>query len=114
MAHDVTFLLSLLCREININEVTHRSSTLLVYSQFCLGLMNTRDRWYRRWLIIIGELRDLRAVVSERVLALRGLQQAAADAESCPNSTHAELLQMMAAMLSNNLQTGHIKSLAGR
>ena len=49
---------------------------------------------------MIGELRDHRAVVSERVLALRGLQQAAADAERRQKSTNAELLQMMAAMLS--------------
>ena len=106
MAHDVTFLPSLLCREINTNEVTHRSSTLLVYSQFCLGLTNTRDRWYRRRLIMIGKLRDHRAVVSERVLALRGLQQAAADAERRQKSTNAELLQMMAwVFLSQDFQT---------
>ena len=46
-----------------------------------MGLTNTLERWYRRSLIMGDELEDLRAVVSEQGLALKGLQQAAADAE---------------------------------
>ena len=42
------------------------------------------------------ELDDLMAVVSEQGLALKGLQQAAADAEERQKSSHAELLEMMA------------------
>ena len=45
------------------------------------------------------ELEDLRAVVSEQVLALKGLQQAAADAEERQKSSDAELLGMMATLL---------------
>ena len=45
------------------------------------------------------ELDDLRAVVSEQGLALKGLQQAAADAEKRKKSYHAELLEMLATLL---------------
>ena len=45
------------------------------------------------------ELDDLMAVVSEQGLALKGLQQAAADAEERQKSSHAELLGMMATLL---------------
>ena len=44
------------------------------------------------------ELEDLRAAVSEQGLALKGLQQAVADAEERQKSSHAELLEMMATM----------------
>ena len=45
------------------------------------------------------ELEDLRAVVSEQGLALKGLQQAAADADKRQKSYHAELLEMLATLL---------------
>ena len=51
------------------------------------------------------ELGDLRAVVSEQGLVLRGLQQAAADVE-LQKSFHAELLEMMASLLKNDREGG--------
>ena len=45
------------------------------------------------------EREDLRAVVSKQGLALKGLQQAAADAEERQKSFHAELLDMLATLL---------------
>ena len=45
------------------------------------------------------EREDLRAVVSKQGLALKGLQQAAADAEKRQKSYHAELLEMLATLL---------------
>ena len=52
------------------------------------------------------ELGDLSAVVSEQGLALRGLEQAAADAEERQKSSHAKLLELMAALLKNNREGG--------
>jgi len=51
------------------------------------------------------ELDDLRAVVSEQGLALKGLQQAAEDAEERQKSSHAELLEMMATLLKTSRET---------
>jgi len=51
------------------------------------------------------ELDDLRAVVSEQGLALKGLQQAAEDAEERQKSSHAELLEMMATLLKTSRGT---------
>ena len=50
------------------------------------------------------ELDDLRAVVSEQGLALKGLQ-AAEDAEERQKSSHAELLEMMAILLKTSRET---------
>ena len=50
------------------------------------------------------ELDDLRAVVSEQGLALKGLQ-AAEDAEERQKSSHAELLEMMATLLKTSRGT---------
>ena len=52
------------------------------------------------------ELGDLTAAASEQGLAFRGLQQAAADAEERQKSYHAELIEMMAALLKNNREGG--------
>ena len=46
-----------------------------------------------------NEREDLWAVVSEKGLALKDLQQAAADREEHQKSSHAELLEMMATLL---------------
>ena len=51
------------------------------------------------------ELDDLRAAVSEQGLALKGLQQAAEDAEECQKSSHAEPLEMMATLLKTSRET---------
>ena len=48
------------------------------------------------------EVEDLRAVVSELGLALKGLQQDAADAEDRFKSSNAKPLEMMAALLKTN------------
>ena len=58
----------------------------------------TLESWYRSSLIIGDELEDLRAVVSEQCLALKDLQQAAADPEERQKSSHADLLEMMATL----------------
>ena len=64
-----------------------------------MGLTNTLERWYRHSLIISDGLGDLRAEVSEQGLALRYLQQAAADAEERQKSSHSERLESMALLL---------------
>ena len=91
-----------LCWEI-INDLNNQIiDYVLVSLQLCSGLTNTLEHRYRRSLISGDELEDLRAVVSEQGLALKGLQQAAAEAEERQKSTDAELVRMMATLLKTN------------